>query len=352
MKSRVTLNGAEFKDLALKITRFPGLGMFGGSDLVHLSASDGWFKAASSGVVLAIGRKRCEETLPLCAIDERILVNFAGITPESGTVKIEVVDKQLRMRCGKNEVLTQMIAGKNYKGPEVGDLPKLKISGDAAERIRYLADIAYNDVTRPELCCVMLGKTGAAYAMDQKAVAVLNTEIRPGVSTPLPLPFARAIEAGNNLYVGSKVTILKAGWVSYSMPTLTAAKKYPFGLIKTHLEGSKAPLGEVNGELLSGAIDDCVKCLGQLARTEMAALLHLNEDGTLFLGGDNSGTKFETSVKAKIKTDAVFRIPLASLSRVRPFLRGAVTVSGGNNGDMYLTMKAGWAMFPGQPEEK
>ena len=252
-KSCLRLNGSEFRDLATKVTKFPGLGMFGGSDLVHLSAREGWFKAATSGVVLAIGQKRCEDKLPLCAIDERVLVNFAGIVPTGGQVKIEIVGKELRLRCGRNEVTSQLIDGTDYTGPDVTSIPRLKIGENSAQCIRYLADIAYNDVTRPELCCVMLGKTGQAYAMDQKAVAVLRTGLKPKVSIPLPLALARAVEAGNSLYVSEKTTVLRAGWVSYSMPSLVAAaKSYPFAMVKTLQKGSDKSVGTVDGSKLAG----------------------------------------------------------------------------------------------------
>jgi hypothetical protein len=134
------------------------------------------------------------------------------------------------------------------------------------------------------------------------------------------------------------------------MPSLVQAEKsYPFGVVKSLLESRGDTLGEVvRGEKLAGLIDDALKCLGGLARTEAVAEILLDSTCKLTLRGSNGGARFESWINCQTEMDVVFRIPLDSLARVRPFLSGSIQLSTNKHGDLYLTMDAGWAMFPGE----
>ena len=346
---KAVLTGKDFKTLIAKITKFPGLGMFGGSDLVSLFCEDGYLTASSFGVVLAVGKKPCNGALPLCAVDERVVQNFAGIVPESGKVSIEAFGKDILFKCGRNEVLVPAVEGRKYKAPEsTGE--KLRVTPEVATTIRYLADVAYDDASRAELCCVMLMKNGRACAMDQKAIAVLKTGLETSGNVPLPLPISRYLETGNILWVDEKITILKAGSVTYSMPSLIqATKMFPFGVVSTLRKSSGKVQGSVDGAKMAGAIEDCMKCLGQLSKTEATLELRLSAS-RLALAGTNGGARFDTSVPASAAagTDQLFRVPLASIARLRSFMQGLVSVSTGEHGDLYLRMDAGWCMFPSE----
>lgn len=358
MTKQVVIRGERFKRLVAAITKFPTLGSFAGSEMVNMSCDSGVLTATAVGVVMSVVTAKATGSIDLVAINERVLGNFAGVVADGAKVVLSRSGNEISLRCRKRVMLAPLMPGTQLTQPSIEKIAAVKISADAAAHLRYLADIAYNDSSRQEVCCVMLSKRGLAYAMDQKAVAVLRVPVGVSGPVPLPLPLARLVEAGNRLYADDTVTALRVGEAIYSMPTLTAARKgFPFGKVKA-LEATIADVvAIVDGMALAQAIDDCVKCLGNLARTEAVCSVDIPEntaEAYAAISAANGGATFST--KAPLLQALIpfaYRVPLESLSRARPFMRGKLRMARSKYGDMFLQLDGcGWLMFPAQVDAK
>lgn len=346
--SETKVNGAAFKLLIDAVKRFPSVGGFVGSDLINLQVSkDGTkLQASTFGVVVSRGTVDAVGEMPLIAVDERALIPFAGLCDSKSNVVIKVSDKVVQFRTRNREITSANVTGQDHQIPPLKGIVPLIISETVAVSIAYLAQIAMNDSSRPELNCVMLSN-GDAMASDQKAVVSLKLAVPYTGRTALPVPIAKAIRAGDRLYSGAKETILISGIGQHAMPSpVRAQKEFPVSKIASLSALEKTGIAVIAGDKLKSALEECGACLGNIARNEVVVKLAF-KNGELELSAQNGGIKFRRMVTVKEKMAADVYLPLEeSLNAAALMNEKLITVSQGTNGATFLSFKSGWALFP------
>lgn len=341
-----TLNGGEFKRLVDAVKRFPSIGSFLGSDLINLEVGKKHAVASTFGVVVSRASIPAEGDLTLSAVDERALVPFTAICRPKSAVVIRNTEKLLQFRTRGREISSPIADGKSHVIRPLEGSPHMLVTEDLAKKVAYLAQIAMNDSSRPELCCVML-YNGQIMACDQKAVAVLKCLVPLAGRVALPLTLAKAIQKGDLLYTGAKETVLVSGIGKYAVPSpIKAQKDFPVDKLMRLATVEKTTVALVNGSHLKSALEECGACLGNIARNEVVVQLKFG-NGKLELWAQNGGIKFRRRLPVKEKTAAELNLPLdEALHAANLFEASQVTVSKGQNGETFLTMKSGWCLFP------
>jgi hypothetical protein len=344
--SEAIINGGTFKALIDAVQRFPGVGSFVGSDLINLQLVGKELVASTYGIVISRSVVEGAGVLPLIAVDERALSPFSALCTGKSDVTIKVTDKTVQFRTRSREITSVNTTGTNHVIPSITGVNPLHISEQVATKISYLAQIAMNDASRPDLCCVMLCD-GEIMACDQKAVAVLKCALPSVARTALPLPIAKEIRKGDQLYTGTKHTVLHSGIGQYAMPSpIRAQKEFPTDRLKKLAEVVKTPVALVSGDKFKEALEECSACLGNIARNEVVVQLSF-QGSKLELSAKNGGIKFRRIVPVKEKTNAELNVPLEEAMNASALLAGKViTVSQGANGEAFLKVPDGWVMFP------
>ncbi len=348
------LLGKDFKAVVRAVAKFAGIGAFAGSELVNLLAVNGNLIATTAGIVLSRAKVPAEGTLPLIAVNERELGDFAGICPDLAKVTIDVGKTEVRVRFKNRELTTILVEGRTFKMPVTKEIPGVEITKPIAARVSYLSEIAFNDSSRADLSCVMLTTSGQIIAMNQKTLAVLQASPVKRGNVAIPVPLAKALGVGDVLYVGAKETALRSGIALYSMPSpVKAQKEFPLTTIKQFAKLDRTEVAVVEASKLATAITECASCLGQTSRSEI--VVHLNiAGGKLELSAKAGGAKFRTvfSLLGKDLGEAKFRVPLEGIVHVAAFLGKKVTLSSGQHSELFLNVDSGWIMFSGWEEKK
>jgi hypothetical protein len=344
---KAIFSGHLFKVLIAAVQKFPSIGSFAGSEVVNISVADGKATATTFGTVLSRARVEAEGTLKLIGINERDISSFASICTDTAKVTITPSEKSIVLKSRNREINTPVMEAQQYKMPTLKDTPSIPITKAIAGRVGYLAGVAFNDMSRPELCCVMLTSTGQAVACDQKTLAVLSASKVKHGNTAIPVTLAKALQVDDVLYIGSKETVLKSGIALYSMPSpIQAQKDFPLAQITEVGKQARTEVTAVDGEKLALVISECAVCLA--SRTEVVASITVAE-GKIVLTAKNGGTVFSAPLSplGVPSQDTVFRVPLDGIQHVLPFLTGKILLSSGRHGELFLGLEdAGWIMFP------
>lgn len=348
-----TVLGKDFKALISAVTKFPTVGAFAGSELINLSAVDGKLTATTFGIVLSRAKVPVDGTLPLIAVNERELGDFAGICPDLAKIEISVGKTEVTVRFKNRELTTATMQGRTFKMPVTKEIPGVTITKPIAARVSYLADIAFNDSSRADLCCVMLTTAGQVIAMNQKTLAVLQASPVKRGNVAVPVPLAKTLAVGDVLYVGAKETALRSGIALYSMPSpVKAQKEFPLATIKQYAKLERTEVAVCEATKLATAINECAACLGQASRSEIVVTLSI-ANGKAELSAKAGGAKFRTVFSMLGKTgEASFRVPLEGIVHVAAFMGNKVTLSAGLHSELFMGVADGWVLFSGWEEKK
>lgn len=353
MADKVVLLGKDFKELIAAATRFPaGAGSFAGSELVHLSATGGTLVAVMAGLVLAKARTAVEGDLPLCAMDERLAGSFAPLCPDTAKVYIWIDGSEIKITCRNREVKTPMRPGVVHRFPSLKDAEPIKISKEVAGKASFLSDIAYNDASKAELCCVFLTTAGEAMACSQKVAAVFKVPPVPS-NFALSLLLSKSLKLGDLLYIFKKEMVLRSGTSIYSVPCpVKAQNEFPLKTVRQFGKAESTAVATYDGIKLAAAISETLSCMGQVARTEVQAHVNISKE-KLEIVARNSTAGYRTSIKPlAFEQEETLRVPLDALSAVTPFMEGKVQIAKGKSGEFILQLESGWALFPSWSEPK
>jgi hypothetical protein len=294
---------------------------------------------------------KVEGELPLLGLDERPVVGFSSIVRDEGVVTIRTEETEVVFRTGKKTVTIPRKIGVTHKLTPVDEAQVLEITEEIAERVKYLAGIAFTDASRPELCCVMLAG-GKGMACNQKAVAVFNCEQPGGIKgTAIPLALAKMLALGDRLYPGKGETTLKSGMGTYIMPApVRAQKDFPIallpGLAKTAVQGTV----KVRADKLMAAVRECDACLGSISRTEIVLNVNTLESGEgIEITAQNGGARYQGIVGTKGVGKLMLKISLEELMPLVDFISKQDTVeisAGKKNNEAFLRFSSGWVMYP------
>ena len=340
---RACFRGSDFKALVAAATRFPSIGSFADSQMVHLKVSDGVARATMCSIAAAAATVPAEGELPLLAIEERTLQGFASVVSDAAKVYIQA-GADIRMWRKGREVTVPLKQGTVYKIPKATGA-KIKLSADSAKRIGFLSSIAYDDQSKAELSCVMLTKEGYAYAVNQKTIAALKCEPCSDDRVALPVPISRVLSKNDVLYPG-KETLLRSGRGLYCMPSpLVAQKKFPLKEIRAYADLKRKAYATFDGSEFAEAVQESNSCLGQLSRVEVIAQISVEEDH-IELVAESGGAIFRaTHVPVEKGIATTFKISLEELTHVAAFLGKKTVLSRGDKGQVFLSSASGWAMM-------
>lgn len=350
MISKCLFTGRDFVAMIEAVTKFPSVGQFVGAEFVHLAINDGYAVACTFGVVQSRGRVPAAGVLKLVGVDRRVIDSVAALCRGTANVKVYVVDKEIVFLTRGRKTKTAIAHGEHFKVPGVKDATEIKVTHSVTEKLVYLSDVAFNDSSRAELCCVMLTGKGEAVAFSQGTVAVLEAPKVKAGHVAVPLPLAKVVTVGDRLFIGPRQTVLKSGKAAtYVMPSpVKAQKDFPFAVVEKLRSEARNKSAVFDGRKLAEAIKECSLCLAGLARTEVIVRLMPSIEGKLQLWAKNGKAQFSTSLPAKVAAvSGEYAAPLNNLMHVAPFMSGKVTLSRGELGDMFLDVGDGWILFPG-----
>ena len=343
----IIIVGKEFKKLVSAVTLFPSIGSFGGSELVNLHVKGGWATATTFGVVLSMAKVPATGELSLLGINERDMKSVASICTDADQIRIDV-DKHVTIHFRGREIITPLSKGTAHTLPAIED--PFNVSKEVADKLTYLARVAFGDSSKPELCGVLLAGGGRAMACSQKAIAVLDYNgSKVANRVALPVPLAKILKAGDVVSCGAKETVVKRGRVWYCMPSpVRAQKEFPVEQVLAFEKTVKDPLVTCSGVKLAMGFDECQVCLSNVSKNEVKVLLTV-ADGKLALSSENGGVKFKTVVKAAACADGEVMIPLEEMLLVGEFVGEQHDIEitrGRKNGEVFIAFNGGWAMFP------
>jgi len=356
MTSSVTMTGKEFAALVQGATKFPSIGLFGGSEMVNFKVGKGFAVCTTLGVVLARAAVPIQGDLPLIAVDERLIVPFASQHAEAVKIVIEADEKEIRIKARGRKIEAPFKEGTEQPFPKL-DTQGIKITPMLAERVGYLANVAFSDLSRPDLCCVMVAPDGRAMACNSRAIVVLKCHSGHDRKIAMPLPLAKALEKGFTIFPGEKETAIKNGYAKYCMPSpVQALQQFPIAAIDSYSQLESSTVAVFKGMQLARAVTEAEACMGALSRMEMVLKLSL-ADGRAAMSTENGAARYQTKMGAlKITAKELdLNLPMEEMLRISPFLEKeeAVTVlMAKRNGEAFLKFKNGWAMFPKWGENK
>ena len=190
-----------------------------------------------------------------------------------------------------------------------------------------------------------------ALACNQKVVACMRVgSIKQSkIRTAVPLLLARSLTKGDRLYSGAKETVMSSGVSCYSVPSpVRAQKDFPLDTIFGYGKLDRARSAVCSGERLGSAVTECSTVLA--AKTDVRLRRTVTAEGIGILG--RSGTvEYKTRIPVLKEPTAIgeFSAPLDAISPVVPLLTGDVVLAGGPHGELFLSMKSSWVMFPTLP---
>jgi hypothetical protein len=351
MSDKVVMVGKDFKTLIGAMTRFTGVGSFGGSDLVNIRVSDGQATASMFGIVLSRATAFASGYCGLMALDGRLVESFANICSDVAKIIFYSDENSLVIRAGHREVIGASVVGHDHPVPDLTTmLVKLDVTKDIGRKIRYLSEVAYGDNSRPEVNCVMLSGNGRAMAANQKVIA--SVEVSYSQRVAIPLVLAKSLQTGESVYAGEKETVVTSGAAVYCMPApIQAQNGFPVALIERHDSANRRVVASCMGSGLGRIIQECESCLGRIAKTDAIARILIKEDRIEF-SSEVGNAKFRGNIKAAgSAVGTVLAAPLAELMHIVPMIDGcSVTLSVGGNGEMFIAFPGGWVMMASYTE--
>src|SRR5215471_15842810 len=141
--------------------------------MVNIVVRNGHAVCSHLGVVLARASLPIEGDLPLIAVDERLIVPFASQHSDAAKIIIESNEKEISIRARGRKINARFKEGTEQPIPKI-DTEGIPITPMLAERVGYLAEVAFSDASRPDLCCVMVLPDGRAMACNSRAIVVLK----------------------------------------------------------------------------------------------------------------------------------------------------------------------------------
>ena len=350
MTTAVTLIGKDFKSLVLGATKFPSVGHFGGSEMVNLRVTKGQAYCTTLGVVLAKSMVPAAGELPLIAIDERLIEPFARAHAEAAKVVIEFDEKEVTVRARGRKITAPYKEGISQAFPKTA-VEGIPVTEELATRIRYLSELAYSDISRPDLSCVMVLPDGRAIACSSRVIAVLKCHSGHDQKMAMPLPMAKNLSKGDTIFPGAKEMIIRNGVAKYSMPSpVIALQDFPIAAIDAFSAIETAPFVTVKGSLLARAVMEADSCMSSISRLEM--IIHLTEEnGKMVLSTENGSARFLTRFPAiKIsEAGASVDLPMEEMMRMSTFIGSeekVVISMGTKNKETMMKFRSGWVMVP------
>src|SRR5262245_41526655 len=170
----------------------------------------------------------------MIAVDERLITPFASQHGEAAKVIIEVDEKEICIRARGRKINAPYKEGVEQAFPKI-DVEGISITASLAERVGYLSDVAFSDLSRPDLCCVMILPDGRAMSCNSRAIVVLKCHSGHDQKIAMPIPLAKELRRGDTIFPGAKQTIIKNGIVSYCMPSpVRAVNEFPVDTIESY----------------------------------------------------------------------------------------------------------------------
>jgi hypothetical protein len=350
MTASVSMTGKEFSALIQGSTKFPSIGLFGGSEMVNLRVAKGYAVCTTLGVVLSRSSLPVQGELPLIAVDERLITPFANQHTEATKVTIDVNDTNIIIRARGRKIEAAYKEGTDQPFPKI-TAEGIEITPSLAERVGYLSNVAFSDLSRPDLCCVMILPDGRAMACNSRAIVVLNCHAGHKQKIAMPLPLAKALVKGNTIFPGVKETAIKNGCAKYCMPSPSRAlAEFPIEAIDSYAKIESSMVAVFKGSQMARAVTEADACMGALSRLEMVLKLSL-ANGKAAMTTENGSARYQTKMQSlkMVETEHDLNLPMEEMLRISPFLEKeeSVTVLLGNkNREAFLKFKNGWAMFP------
>jgi hypothetical protein len=305
-------------------------------------------KASAFSVVLSLAEVPGMGDLPLMGIDERILVPFASVCREKSPVKIEVRGQVVQFKCKNKEITVPLRTGKDNQLPSLQGAQHIDITTDIAKKIVFLSNIAFNDSSRAEMCCVMLVADGRAMACNQKTIAALKCHSGGSTNIALPLPLAKILSNGDRISVTTTESVVKSGIAHYAMPCpIKAQNEFPIALVEKFSSLDREIIAVCDSKSFTNAVAEALTCLGSMNRMEL--LLQLNISGEkLELKTESGGAKFRVVIKLKEqKEEGQLKLPLEYTSQACQFLKDDdLSLARGKNRETFLLSGDAWAVFP------
>lgn len=343
------IKGSAFKELIASVTKFPMVGSFAGSEQINLWTDKKYLHASTTGIVLSHGKMRRSEdaSLPVAiAIDERALINYTNIIHPAATLNITVEEKQVVLQSRNKVLHVPLTDGKKLQVSDVPDVEPIKITNVLAKRLSYLSEVAFNDGSKAELCCVMLCKDSAS-AINQKVIASMKGTKVTG-KVPIPLHLAKVMSVDDTLYAGEELVVLKSGCAMYSMPSLTIAQKqYPLSLVSDLNKKERKDVVILDGGKLAEAVSECQSVMASIAKTIVILKIQI-QDGKIKLYAKNAGFEFQRTLPV-IKccvAKALYRVELPYFIHIIPFLSGKAVLAESTHGELFVMMGFGWVAYP------
>lgn len=348
MTEAVTMTGKDFKALVTGVTKFPTVGHFGGSEMVNLAVTGGKAQCTTLGVVLSRSMVPAAGELPLIAIDERLIGPFASLHGEATKVVIAYDDREVVIRARGRKITAPYREGTQQDFPKTsGD--GISVTESLGSRVRYLSEVAYSDLSRPDMSCVMVVPDGRAMACSSRCIAVLRCHSGHDKKIAMPLPMAKALNTGDTIFPGLKETVVKNGIAKYSMPSpLIALEQFPVSAIDAYGQTDTKVFATVKGSLIARAVLEADSCMGAISRLEMIVRIAA-EDGKMVLTTENGSARFLTRFPAIKSVEGQVDLPMEEMTKICTFLSGedkVVLSTGTKNNETMIKFRSGWVMFP------
>lgn len=350
MTEKLELSGKDFTLAVQQVMRFPAVGSFEGAGLIHMEVIGDALLVARQGIALSVATVPITSgSLKLMAVDEKQLSGFASICAEAARVIIDAGD-EIKFRCRSRETVAPQTKGVKYRIPDIGKATTIDGELTLAERIKYLAALASEDETRPEVSCVLLRGDGRAAAISQRMMAVFEMS-KDVPRAALPLQLAKVFEEGDKFEVGAELTILQSGVGSHCMPSpVKALKDFPVDLVDSYNKIQRQLVAVCRGEDLARVVSECDAVLGSLAKTAMVLTLTV-KNGKIYATSENGAAKFRAVIACpgKVADGAILKLPVDELRNLSPFLTKELQIklhSDKVSGASFMSLEAGSIAFP------
>lgn len=353
--SKAQIPAHSFKSMVDAVSKFPSIGGYSGSDTINLEIKDGVASVSvAGGVVSSFSSCEATGTLPVVALNDKLIYGFANLCGGDSPVTIEVKDKEIVLRCKSERVSHPFKQGVRHAAPVIEKIDgaiRIDVTDEVAEKFGYLASFAFNDQCMPELCCVYVHPSKKMLSFAVHICGVFDVDVKAKTGAPIPLPLAKELIKGDIVYAGSHETAVWSGKSIYTMPTPVAAiAGFPHKMLLEFANIPRDLIVECTEAALADAARKFSMCLGSLSREEIK-LRATVADGRFALHAENAGASYNTVVRgAEHHKDAIFYFPLNDLSKVMESSGTDANISiyqGKKGGEVFLVFESGWIVFGG-----
>jgi len=350
MSEKLELAGKDFYAAIQAVMRFPAVGSFEGAGLIHLEVVETSLVVTRQGIALSVASVPIASgSLKLCAVDEKQISGFSSLCAEAARVVIES-GEEIKFRCRGRETTAPKAKGIEYRMPTLAKKQRIKGSAELAERINYLAALALEDDTRPEVSCVMLRGDGRAAAVNQRMMAVFDLA-KEVPRAALPIQLAKVFQADDSFEFNNELTLLHSGCAIHCMPSpAKALKDFPLDLVDAYAQLPRSLVAVCRGEDLARVVGECDMVLGQLAKTALVLTVTV-KGGKLQISSENGAARFRAVIACPGKTleGATIKLPAEEMTRLSEFIAKELQVKlylDKKNGASFLTLDIGSVAFP------